>query len=121
MGMTRRGSWRWGSAGGWAGGLEVGGEAADEFDPVGVLDRDDELVGGVGLVPGDVDAEADVEGPVVGQLGQAEDFPAAAAQVELAVDRLGVVGEEEKADVHRLAGSSKGITGTSERSSISPF
>src|ERR1700761_1014885 len=87
-------------------GLEVGGQALAELDPVGVLDRDDELVGGVGLMPGDVDAEADVEGPLVGQLGQAEDVPAAAGEVELPVHRLRVVGEHEEADVHAGASPS---------------
>ena len=90
-------------AGGHAGraaGLEAGGQALAELDPVGVLDRDHELVRVVGLVPGDVDAEADVEGPLVRQLGQAQDVPAAAVEVELAVDRLAVVGEQEEADVH---------------------
>jgi hypothetical protein len=67
---------------------------------VGVLDGDDQLVGVVGLVPGDVDAEADREGPLGRQLGEAEDVPAAAGQVELAVDGLAVVAEEEEADVH---------------------
>src|SRR5712675_1809542 len=37
-----------------AAGLEVGGEALAELDSVGVLDGDAELVGAVGLVPGDV-------------------------------------------------------------------
>jgi hypothetical protein len=57
-------------------------------------------VGAVGLVPGDIDAEADVEGPLVGELGQAQDVPAAAGQVELAVDCLAVVGEQDEAEVH---------------------
>src|ERR1700743_1177376 len=48
-----------------AAGLEVGGEAVAELLAVGVLDGDRELVGAVGLVPGDVDAEPDVEGPLV--------------------------------------------------------
>ena len=81
-------------------GLEVGGQAVAELVAVGVLDRDAELVGAVGLMPGDVDAEADVEGPLVGQLGEAEDVPAAAGQVQLAVDGLAVVAEQEEADLH---------------------
>src|SRR6201990_3205961 len=73
----------------------------------------------VGLVPGDVDAEADVEGPLVRQLGQAQDVPVAAVEGELAVAGLAVVGEEEEAEVH--AGSpSKGTTGRSESSSTLP-
>ena len=49
----------------------------------------------------DVDAEGDVEAPVVGQLGKREDVPAAAGHVELAVDGLAVVAEQQKPDLHR--------------------
>jgi len=62
-----------GEAGG-AAGLEVCGKTVTELDAVGVLDGDDELVGVVGLVVGDVDAEADREGPLVGQLGRRRTF-----------------------------------------------
>ena len=47
----------------------------------------------------------DVEAPLVGQLGQAQDVPAAADHVELAVDRLAVVGEEQEADAPSSAPS----------------
>ena len=82
----------------WGRGLAT--EALAELVAIGVLDRDHQLVGVVGLVPGDVDAEADVEGPLGGKLGQAQDVPAAAGQIQLAVDGLAVVAEEQEADVH---------------------
>jgi hypothetical protein len=81
-------------------GLELGREAVADLVPVGIVDADRDVVAGVGLVPADVEAERDVEAPFVGKLGQAQDVPAATDHVDLAVDRLAVVGEEQEAELH---------------------
>ena len=99
-----------------AAGLELGREALAELVAVGVVDVDQEIVVRVGLVPADVEAEPDVEAPLVGELGQAQHVPAAADHVELAVDRLAVIRKEQEADLHRQPLS----TGRSEISSVLP-
>ena len=97
--ITRRCSWPAGMPGGRPV-SKLAVRPSPSSSPSGSWMLDQELMGVVGLVPGDVDAEGDVEGPVVRQLRQAQHVPAAAGHVELAVDGLGVVGEEEEADVH---------------------
>ena len=72
--------------------LEFRREALAELVAVRIVDADEEVVVGVGLVPADVEAEGDVEAPFVRQVGQPQHVPAAADHVELAVDRLAVIG-----------------------------
>ena len=54
----------------------------------------------VRLVPVDVDRHRDADDELGRELGEAEHVPRAAEDVQLAVDRLGAVGEHQGVDVH---------------------
>src|SRR5215212_2346388 len=81
-------------------GLEIGTDGRVHRLAVGVLEMDIEVMAGVRLVPVDVDRNGDAHDELRWKLGETEDVPRPAEDVELAVDGLRTVGKHQRVDVH---------------------
>ena len=89
-----------GVAPGRAPGLEVGADRRVDAPAIGILEVHVEVMPRVRLVPVDVDRDRDADDELRRELGEAKDVPRPAEDVELAVDRLGAVGQHQGVDVH---------------------